>query len=276
MPSTDTAAATPGYAFAVACGCYFAAWVAPAATAAATLVTSDPGALYVLLLAVGVVCIAVGTVAARRTPGLAVRAGRREWLWVLACLPFVWFPAGFVGATAADSEALVAVGMVGAVAGLAAGLGVFSSARTSYADASLDGATERIEVTARWPPRARRAAVVASAVAGVAAAAGVAASLFGGPAYEAGFYLLYLLPAVVPSLTWTREEYTVRVTDAGVGVQRGFVRRFRPWDRWTRYAVTEEAVVIERTGWRPAMRLDRADVDAEALAAALAQSLPAR
>jgi len=272
MSGVESDANPPGVGFCLALGLYVASWVAPAAALAAGTVTTDAAVRYLALLAAGTVVTVVVALLARRDPGLDVRAGRTAWLGALPALPFVWFPAGVVAATGrGDGGAVVALSMVGAVAGLAGGLALVSAARNRYADVALAATTERTRVTARWPPRVRRASAAVAGVGVAVGAAGALLAVLGGPGYERAFYAVYVVPVVTSTLTWTWTERTVVVTDAGVGIERGFVRRFRTRDGWTSVRLTDDAVVLGRAGWRPAMRLDRADVpDAAAFVEATA------
>jgi hypothetical protein len=92
-------------------------------------------------------------------------------------------------------------------------------------------------------------------VAGVDAVAGLVPAL-GGSA------------AALPAVTAERE---VEVTDEGVRVGR----TFHDWETFTGYAVTGEALVLCRPGWRRSFRFDVEDVeDLEATEDALRRYLP--
>lgn len=268
---TDGARGGPDTTYAFAVGLYAGVVGGPVAVLAVSPWVQGAGALYVaLLVAVTGLATAVGW-AASRTPGLAVRLGRRKVVWLFVVAPVAWV-AAVVGAEALSVEApslAVLLAMLATAGGTLLGLAVVAMSRTRYADAATRDATELAAWEARWPKRWRQAAIAVVLGSFVVGAVGIAAEAVFGVEDASTAYLVALF--AVPLASLTTAPRTFRATDAGLVVERPHQRQFRPWSAIAGYDLTADALVVRPTAWwRPAYRCDRADVDdVEAVTAAL-------
>lgn len=273
--STDEPRERPDTTYAFAVGLYAGVVGGPVAVLAASPWVQGAGALYVaLLVTVTGFATAVGW-AASRTPGLAVRLGRRKAVWLFVVVPFAWV-AGLAGAEAAGVEPpslAVLLAMLATAGGTLLALAVAAMSRTRYADAATRTATELAAWEARWPKRWRQAAIAVVLGSFVVGAVGIAAEAVFGVEDAGTAYFVALF--AVPLASATTAPRTFRATDAGLVVERPHQRQFRPWSAIAGYELTAAALVVRPTAWwRPAYRCDRADVDdVEAVTAALDDAL---
>jgi hypothetical protein len=190
------------------------------------------------------------------------------WRSLLALVPpvaaFGWFVS-----RAVDADVVEWAYAVGAVAVLPA-VGALLFAREVRLRARTERVRELARFEARSPPSTRRGVVVAYAV------------LFGGVLFVGGALVFLsgvesvgtLAPALgggAAGIAGIDGEREVRITDEGVRIGRVF----REWDGLSGYAVTDEALVLRRPGWRRSLRFDRDDVeDLEDVERALGRYLP--
>ncbi|WP_276281161.1 hypothetical protein [Halorussus caseinilyticus] len=267
--------------FGLVVGVYAATLVVPAVSIAVALrVPTDPGVLFFLSLGVGVaVTAAVGRIAGR-TP-LAVRLGGSRWVWTAMALPFLYFGVLPLGTTFARGDALpggmVAVALVGAIAGFLSGVGVVAASRNRHAKAMVADAETVVRFAASAPARDRR--VTTWAVAGLFGAAILG---FVGSALLDFAPLRWLFQLLVPAgtaLYGTTTERRVTISDAGIVVATPAYKHLRSWSAYESFDVTDEEIVVRRAGWSPwglrDFRRDATEVeDPRAVAATLERFLP--
>lgn len=275
-----TAASDPDGFFGFLAGLYAAALVAPAVAIGVALeATADAGVLFAVLLGTTVAVVAgVGWVARRRS--VAVRLGGTRWIWLAVALPF-GYAALLLGAVedGAASGAVVGLSMVAVVVGLFVGLGLVAAAHNRYAKTMLAEAEEFARFTAPAPERDRRLvkwAVIGLFVAGIASLA--VSLIFDSALLRTAFQLLIPIGA---ALYGTTTDRNVVVTDAGLVVGNPVHKRLQPWSNFESYAVTDESIVVRRSGWSPwglrDVRRSLQDVDdPDAVATALDRVLPRR
>lgn len=268
----------PDAQYAFVAGLYAAALLVPIVVLALSHLVGGAATLYVGFLAAVAGVTAVAGRAASRTPGLAIRLGRRDAVWLLVALPFAWF-GGALGAASAVGVELPVVAIPLAAFGTAGGMllavVLVPMSRTRYADAVLEGATDLAEWEARWPRRWRRVAGGVSVGAFAAGTVGIVAVFAFG--VERAWGLYYLVFVGVPFMNLLNPR-TFRVTDAGLVIERPLQRQFRSWSAFTGYELTEDALVIRSAAWwRPAHRCDRTDIaDVDAAVGALDGILASR
>lgn len=169
----------PDAEYALVAGLYVAALVVPALVIALSRAVADAAVLYVgfLVAVMGVTAVAGWTVS--RIPGVAVRVGRRDAVWLLVAVPFGWFGGVFgAGALHVDFPRIaIPLAVFGTAGGMLLGLLLVAMSRTRHADAVLEGATESTEWEARWPRRLRRIAGGVSIAAFAASTVGVLSAL---------------------------------------------------------------------------------------------------
>lgn len=191
---------------------------------------------------------------------------RRTALLALA-LPvasFAWFVH-----LAADRGVVVPALGVGAVAAVPVGAALAFAHEIRLRERT-DRATELERFEARPSPRARKVILggYAALVAGSVLVGGVLVVVSG---VEDVASFAPLLGGSAGALATIDNEREVRLTDAGVRVSR----TFHDWDAFAGYAVTDEALVLRRRGWRRAFRFDRTDIEGfEAVQRTLDRHLP--
>lgn len=242
----------------------------PAVFAVARLVSGDPAVLYGAVLATLTIATGLGWWATERVDGLAPRLGA-TWTRVA--------PAALgLGYAVAGLSSLAVTGAVGVLA-MFAGLGAMAlggvlgvMARTRYTDSVLADSERDCEFTAGWPDRARNrllAAVLPLWVVGVA-----------------GFASVYVTPELWPltvaqilfpvgiAIFMQSEQREYAVTAAGLEQRLPVARRLLPWERYTGYTRTADALVVHRSWWFDGrFALDDLD-DPDAVEAAIARYLP--
>lgn len=256
----------PDPIYALVAGLYGCALLAPLGTIVLAETITGVGLFTVGVFATVTVVTAVVGGTAARTPGLAVEIGRHRFAWLLAAVPFAWFGI-LIGGIAADIiplsvDSVVGWSLLGMVPGLFLGLLLLGMSRTRYANARLSDATDLAQWNA-WFPRRRRRIVNAILVVGfLCVPAGIAAEELLG--YEWGF----VLGQVVFTLTLATSigkpnGRMIRASDAGITVEHGIFRRFRPWSAFESYTLTDDALVVHTTPWwRPAIRCDTDRIEA--------------
>lgn len=256
----------PDPIYALVAGLYGCALLAPLGFIALAETITGVGLFTVGVFATVTVVTAVVGSAAARTPGLAVEIGRHRFAWLLAVVPIALFALLICGIAtdiiplSVDSD--VGWWLLGLIAGTFLGLLLVGMSRTRYANARLSDVTDLAQWNA-WFPRRRRRIVNAILVIGfLCIPAGIAAEELLG--YEWGF----ALGQVVFTLTLVAsigKPYgrTIRASDAGITVEHGIFRRFRPWSAFESYTLTDDALVVHTTPWwRPAMRCDTDRIEA--------------
>ena len=267
----------PDHEYAFVAGLYVAALVVPALVIALSRVVADAAVLYVgfLVAVTGVTAVAGWVIS--KTPGVAVRLGRHDAVWMLVALPFGWF-AGVFGADALRIGPLaiaIPLAVISTAGGMLLGIILVAMSRTRHADAFLEGAIEFGEWEARWPRRWRRVSGGVMICAFTVSTVGFIAVF--GFGLEWGWRLYYALFIAIPLMNLLNPR-TFRATDAGLVVEHPLQRQVRPWSAFTEYELTADALVIRSaTWWRPAHRCDREDIeDVDATVAALGEWLPKR
>ncbi|MFC7080951.1 hypothetical protein [Halorussus caseinilyticus] len=189
---------------------------------------------------------------AGRTP-LAVRLGGSRWVWTAMALPFLYFGVLPLGTTFARGDALpggmVAVALVGAIAGFLSGVGVVAASRNRHAKAMVADAETVVRFAASAPARDRR--VTTWAVAGLFGAAILG---FVGSALLDFAPLRWLFQLLVPAgtaLYGTTTERRVTISDAGIVVATPAYKHLRSWSAYESFDVTDEEIVVRRAGWSP-------------------------
>lgn len=260
----------PDGEYAFVAGLYVAALVAPALVLAVSRVVADAAVLYISLLVAVTGVTALAGWAVSRTPGLAVSLGRHDAVWVLVVLPFSWFGGVFGAAALGIGPPGIAApfAVIGTAGGMLLGIVLVGMSRTRHANAALEDAVELVEWEARWPRRWRRVAGGVSIAAVAASTLGILAAVVF--AAEWGWRLYYLLFVGVVLMNVLNPR-TFRATDAGLVVEQPLQRQFRPWSAYTRYELSDEALVIRSAAWwRPSHRCDRDDIaDVDTVRAAL-------
>jgi hypothetical protein len=260
--------------YALVGGLYAASVLTPVAVLGVSTWISDAALLYVGFLAVWVAFTTLFGWLVSRTEGVAVRIGRRDAAWVLAAVPFVVFIGAFVGLAVGTPMPPVAVplAMITMITGFLFGFPLVVMSQNRHADFAVRDATEFARWEARWPLRWRRLAVGSMVVGIASAVVAVVAQLGLGADWATPFYLLAFLWTPLAQATTPR---TVRVTDAGLVVERPLIRRFRPWEAFEAVSLSDDALVVHPTAWwRPSLRFDRDDIeDVDAAVTALERGL---
>ncbi|UPV73143.1 hypothetical protein M0R89_11350 [Halorussus limi] len=277
----DGADATDGF-FGLVVGLYAAAVAAPAVAIGVALAwTTDPGALFAVLLGPGtLVAAVVGWVGRRET--VAVRLGATRWVWAAVALPFANLAALF-GADLAGAEAplgpVVGLALVGALAGLITSIGLVTASHNRHAKALLADAPPVVEFSARGPARDRRRAKWAAGSLLVVSSAGfVAGILLEFDLLQSLFQILFPIAA---GFYGSLNERELRISPAGLVTGSPVHKRLLSWSTFESYDVTDEVLVVRRAGWSlwglRDVRRDATEIeDPEAVAAALGEFLPRR
>ncbi|WP_266083330.1 hypothetical protein [Haladaptatus caseinilyticus] len=260
----------PDTLYAFVAGLYVAILLTPIAILGISTVSADGATLYVsFLVSVTLLGIIAGWLISH-TPGLAVRLGRHNMIWLLVAVPFIPFVGVFAAAGIGISPPSIAVvlAMVTMIGGMFTGLPLVTMSRNRYTTAALAGTTEITAWEGRWPQRWRWIAIGTMIIAIIGGSAGIIAQVVFGVEWAGDLYLLMVLWA---PLAGAANPRTFRVTDAGLVVDRPMLHRFRPWTGLTGYSLSDEALVIHRKGWwRQNLRCDRDDIeDVDAVTAAL-------
>jgi hypothetical protein len=272
---------TDGF-FGFVVGLYTAALVTPAVAIVVALgATTDPGVLFFTLLGTAVaVAGSVGLVARRES--LAVRLGDSRWIWAAMGLPFLYFVGLFgLGVVRGEKPPSVVAGLaiVGALAGFIASIGFVAASHNRHTKAMTADAKELVRFTAPAPNRDRQ--VVEKVVIGLFAA-GILGFIVGAAiGFDPLRWLFQMLVPMAAGLWGATTDRKIEVSDAGLVTGSPVHRRLRPWSAFESYDVTDEAIVIRRTGWsawglRDIRRDPNSVEDPEAVAAALGEFLPRR
>ncbi|WP_136716142.1 hypothetical protein [Halorientalis salina] len=267
----------PDTFFAFVAGLYAALLLTPAVVIGLGLwVSGDAAVLYFGLLA-AVTAITVGVAwGVTRWRGLPERMGATRVAWGLVFLPVFALLGYFAFLAAVESSSASAGALVGflfCVVGILVGIGLVAMSRSRYADAVVDDESVTCEWTAGWPDQSRKRLQYASVVAMCLLV----------PIWAGGYLLnaewvgtvaqVLFVPVIL--LGNVGRERTYRVTPAGLERRDPATRYLYEWDAFESYAVTDETIVVRwRSRWRPAIRCARADIDVDAVTAALGDHLP--
>jgi hypothetical protein len=272
-PSTAETAAEPAGdpLFALVVGLYVALLaIAPAVFAVARLVSGDPAVLYGTTLATVTVGTGVGWWATERfgSPPGRLGATRTRWVPGLVGLGYA-----FTGLLSLDWAGVVGVlAMFSGMGAMALGSVFGVMARTRYTDARLADSERHCVFTAGWPDAARNrllALVLPLLAVGVAGFA----SVYVAPEFWP-LTLAQLLFPVGIGLFMQSEPREYAVTAEGLEQRLPVARRLLPWERYTGYTRTADALVVHRSRWFDG-RFALADLDdPDAVEAALARYLP--
>ncbi|UPV99206.1 hypothetical protein M0R88_11790 [Halorussus gelatinilyticus] len=279
LAGTASADDTDGF-FGLVVGLYAAAVAAPAVAIGVALAwTTDPGALFVALLgSLTLVAGVVGRVGRRET--VAVRLGATRWVWAAVVPPLGYLASllawdALLGGSPPGSVAGLA--LVGALAGLAAGIGLVTASHNRHAKALLADSPPIVAFSARAPERDRTLGKWAAGSMLVVSAAGfVAGILLHADLLQSLFQILFPIAA---GFYGSLNERELRVSSAGLVTGSPVHKRLVPWKTFESYDVTDEAIVVRRAGWSAwglrDVRRDATEVeDAEAVASALGEFLP--
>jgi len=280
--NADDTSETDGF-FGFVAGLYAAAVAAPTVAIAVALGgTTAPGALFFVLLGTAVAAMGgVGLLARHRS--LAVRLGSSRWIWAAMALPFGYL-GGLVAAGVARGAAvtgpIAGVAVVGVVAGTISSVGLAVAARNRYADAVLADAETLVRFSAPAPERDARQ--LKRAAAGLLAVSVVGFGVSLAVEFAPLRWFFQLVAPMAGGLFGTTTERRVAVTDAGLLVGNAVQRTVRPWSAFESYGVTDEAIVVRRSGWSAWGLLDvrrnpvevEEVADPEEIAAALGEYLP--
>jgi len=275
----QTGDADPFFGFVV--GLFVAALVAPVATiGVAVAATTDAGVLFFTFLGVGVAAIAVGWRAAGRE-AVAVRLGgtRRAWLAPAAGLAYAGVLLAATDVEGPASGIAVGLAVLGLIGGLVGGAGLVFAAHNRHARAALDGSDRSVEFSARGPERDRRLATWGVGALMLSGTIGFAASLAVG--LEPLRWLFHFMIAGGAGLAGATAERTYVVANAGVRVGTPVHKRIRPWSVFDGHSLTDDALVLHRSGWSLRglrdLRLDRDEIeDVETIRSVLDEHLPRR
>ncbi|WP_299269958.1 hypothetical protein [Halorientalis sp.] len=256
----------PDTVFSLVAGLYLTLLVSPAVVVA-TAVAMPLGAagLYVALLTVLTAVAAAVTVGVGRVPGVAERIGASPFARGLVVPPVVCaagylFAASNIETAGADGAALV--GVVFAVVGVVVGLALVAMSRTRYATAVVDDERVSAEWTAGWPRPLR----VWLQAGGTTLYFGGTALLFGGEFVGLGAYEWLGALAFVPggvAIGWGQPR-AYRLSPVGIDRSNHVHRRLYEWDSFESFSVTDDAVILRRSGPRPSFRCWREEIDDEA------------
>ncbi|WP_336002318.1 hypothetical protein [Halorientalis halophila] len=262
----------PDAVFAFVTGLYASALLAPALTGVIALtVSSDAGVLYGNFLGFVTLVTAGVAWAVTRWRGLPERLGATRWAWLLGLVPLV-VAAGYF----ASLHALRGVAMAGfflSASGIVVGLLLVAMTRTRYARTVVDDEAVRAEWKAGWPQPLRTRVQVGAVVLYLVGTA----LTFGGEFVGLAEFWWLGAPAFVggAALLGFGQPRTYRLAPVGIERSNYVHRRLYEWDAFESFAVTDDAVVLHRSGWRPAIRCWREEIeDEDALIDALAEHLP--
>jgi len=276
-----TADGDPDPFFGFVVGLYAAVLLAPAATiGVAVAATTDAAVLFFAFLGVGVAVLAAGWRTAN-SEAAAVRLGgaRGSWLLPTAGLAYAAVLAIDDGVTGPASGVVTGLSLIGTLGALVAGVGLVFAAHNRHAKAAIAGSERRVQFSARGPERDRRLAKWGVGALMLGGTVGFAASLAVG--LEPLRWLFHLMIGAGAGLAGASAERTYVVADAGVRVGTPVHKRVKPWASFDGYSLTDEALVLRRSGWSMRglrdVRLDRGEIeDLEAVTAVLDDHLPQR
>ena len=255
----------PDTVFAFVAGLYVALLVAPAVVfAVAVAYPLGAAGLYVGLLAALTAVTAAGTVGVGRMNGIAERLGASplaRGLGVVAVLGAVGYGAAAVGLDPSSGRVALWAGVVFSGLAIVVGLAIVAMSRTRYAKAAVDGDAVRAAWKAGWPQPLRTRLQVGA----MALYLGGMALLFGGEFVGLGAYEWLGALAFVPGGAFMGWGQPRGYRLAPVGIERtNYVhRRLYEWDSFESFSVTDDAVILRRSGLRPSFRCWRAEIDDE-------------
>lgn len=263
----------PDTTFGIVAGLYVAALVAPSAGALAwSAFDVSLGLAAVVALGVGTAVLSVTTLVTTRVDGLAVLLGATTWRWALAAVPGVLTVAGLL--VRPDLSPLSGTLLLSGVGCTASGsiLGLLS--HTRYTAAMVDNDAIDAEWHARRSPTYRKR-VGALAVGLVVAGFGA----FGVSIFLEQYRLRFAGQIMIPmaaGLAGAFKPTHYRTSTAGLETKSHANRTLVPWETFTGYRVTDEAIVVHRRYRLLSVSFDREDVDTESVVAALDRYLDAR
>lgn len=255
----------PDPIYALVVGLYGCALLAPLGIVVLTTAIGNAALLMLGGFATVTLVTAVVGSAAARTPGLAVVIGRHRFAWLLAVVPIALFALLIGGAEASIApwsvDSVVGWSLLGMISGLFFGLLLTGMSRTRHANARLSDATDLAQWDAWFPQRRRRVVSAILVVGFLCIPAVIAAEEFLGYEwiFDLGRVAFTLALATSIGKFYGR---TIRASDAGITVEYGVFRRFRPWSAFESYTLTDDALVVHATPWwRPAIRCDTDRID---------------
>ncbi|MBV0924809.1 hypothetical protein KTS45_11430 [Halomicroarcula limicola] len=243
--------------FGVVTGIYLALLATPlAAFAAVRAGMSGSGVLYGVVLVTLTVVTGLGWLATARAAGVDARLGASAARWLPGIAPAALVLLGFASLAATGIAGLLAFffGMFAMILGFVLGV----MARTRYAVAATDGVDPDCEFTAGWPERARRRVLAVAGVLLAVTAAGFVAGLATNRVWlQTASQILFPLGIVFAT---AGEERTYVASSVGVEQRMPVARRLFPWDDFTGYTRTDDAIVLHRPR-RIDFRFALADLD---------------
>lgn len=229
-------------------GLYAAALVAPAVTVGVALAaTTDAAVLFVTFLGVTVGAV-TGVARVARREAFAVRLGGTRWAWLVPLVGAYHVAVLLVASGSGPaSDVVVGVSTLGAVGGVVSGVGLAFAAHNRHAKAVIAESDRCVRFSARGPERDRRLAKWAVGALVLGGVVGLAGSVAFG--LESTRWLFHLLVGAGAGLMGANAERTFVVADAGLRVGTPVHKRVRPWTAFESYSLTDDALVIHRTGW---------------------------
>jgi hypothetical protein len=255
----------PDTVFAFVAGLYVALLVAPAVVFAATAVYPlDAAGLYLGLLVTLTAITVAATVGVGRMYGVAERLGASplaRGLGVGAVLGAVGYGAAAVGIDPSSGSGTLWAGVVFSGLAIVVGLAIVAMSRTRYAKAVVDGDAVRAEWEAGWPQPLRTRLQVGA----MTLYLGGMVLLFGGEFVGLGAYEWLGAVAFVPggALMGWGQPRGYRLAPVGIERTNYVHRRLYEWDSFESFSVTDDAIVLRRSGPRPAFRCWREEIDDE-------------
>ncbi|MBX0304963.1 hypothetical protein [Haloarcula salinisoli] len=214
------------------------------------------GRTYMLVIATLAVLTTVGWRLTARTERAAERLGSSPIRWLPGTVGLCYAFGGVASLGHLGVVSLLAMFFGLGAMGLGYALGMM--ARTRYTDA-VTAATEILcEFEAGWPAGARRRAIVAAVPLFVVGMAG-----FGLVYLDQFGWALWPIQMLLPTGTYlvaNTEPRSYTVTAAGIGRGNRVVRKLLPWDGFSGYTRTADALVLHRQ-WRLDIRLALDDLD---------------
>ncbi|MFU1780597.1 hypothetical protein ACM16X_04370 [Haloarcula japonica] len=273
-PSTVETTAEPSGdpLFALVIGLYVALLaIAPTVFAVARLVSGDAAVLYGTVIAMVAVATGVGWWTTERFGSLPRRLGATRTRWVPGLVSLGY---AFTGLLSLDWAGVVGVlAMFSGMGAMALGSVLGVMARTRYTDTHLADSERHCVFTAGWPEAARNRLLALVLPLWAVGVAGFA-SVYVTPEFWPLTFVQILFPVGIGIFMQTQpREYAV--TAEGLEQRLPVARRLLPWERYTGYTRTTDALVVHRSWWfDDRFALDDLD-DTDVVAAALARYLSA-